>query len=552
VRIKASWRKGARVRARTLKRLGSVVVSLAFACSSGGGNKSPPPANGGSGSVSGTVTYDAVPAVYSPASGGGTLNFAGAVRKPVRFATVHVMKGTAVLATTTTDASGHYALSYTAPDGAGQLQVVALAESTNPVIRVVDNTDGGATWALSGTLDLTTTSKDLHGTHGWTGSAYDAARRSAAPFSVLDVMYTASKGFQAVRPAVVFPALVVNWSPNNTSQPGDPALGQIGTSHYSPAGNQIFVLGKAGVDTDEFDTHVIVHEWAHFFEANLSRADSPGGPHATGDNLDPRLAFGEGYGNALAAMLLPESIYADTAWRGSDIVAGGFDAETEPSPSAGSAPNPQDDPGPGAFSEMTVMRLLYDLYDSGTNETFDQVGVGLGVIYDVLTGPQKSTTALTTIASFVAGLKAHPSTNATTVGAIDALLAHYKIGPITDAWGAGDAGLAAMYVPVTIPATTSILIGGSSVAGETNKWNENEYYVFTGNGQRVTISATSAGDVALTLYEDGKDLGTQDSNATGTESVQGTTKSGSTYVVNLVASGSTSGDYQVNLSFSSP
>lgn len=543
------------MKTRTGKMLGAAVVCLGLACSSGGGNKGPPSTPGTSGSVSGTVTYDAVPATYDPASGDGTLSFAGAVQKPVRFATVQVMKGTTVLATTTTDASGHYALSYTAPEGAGQLQVVALAESTNPVIRVVDNTDQGAIWALSGTLDLTTTSKDLHATHGWTGSAYDAARRAAAPFSVLDVMYTASKAFQAVRPAIALPTLEVNWSPNNTPQAGDPALGQIGTSHYSPGQNQIFVLGKAGVDTDEFDTHVIVHEWAHFFEANLSRSDSPGGRHVTGDNLDPRLAFGEGYGNALASMLLPETLYVDTSWNGTDLVAFGFDAETEPSPSEESAPYPWDDPTPGAFSEMTAMRLLYDLYDIGTNETFDQVGVGLGVIYDVLTGPQKSTKALTTIASFVAGLKAHPTVSATTLTAIDTLLAHYDIGPITDAWGTGDAGsghLAEMYVQVTLPATTSILIGGSTVAGETNKWNENEYYVFTGNGQRATLSAASAGDVALTLYEDGKNLVTQDSNATGTESIQTATKNGSTYVVNLVASGSTSGDYQVNLSFTSP
>ena len=33
------------------------------------------------------------------------------------------------------------------------------------------------------------------------------------------------------------------------------------------------------------------------------------------------------------------------------------------------------------FSEMSVLRVLYDLYDSGTNETFDQTALGLGPIY---------------------------------------------------------------------------------------------------------------------------------------------------------------------------
>jgi len=31
--------------------------------------------------------------------------------------------------------------------------------------------------------------------------------------------------------------------------------------------NAIDVLGKAGADADEFDSHVIVHQWGHFSEA---------------------------------------------------------------------------------------------------------------------------------------------------------------------------------------------------------------------------------------------------------------------------------------------
>jgi hypothetical protein len=56
----------------------------------------------------------------------------------------------------------------------------------------------------------------------------------------------------------------------------------------------MFLLGKEDVDTDEFDTHVVVHEWGHYFESAVSRSDSPGGNHALGDLLDARLAFGEG------------------------------------------------------------------------------------------------------------------------------------------------------------------------------------------------------------------------------------------------------------------
>ena len=186
-----------------------------------------------------------------------------------------------------------------------------------------------------------------------------------------------------VRP-VNLPLLKVNWSPNNVPQPGSKPQGRIGTSHYSFLEKEIYVLGRAGVDTDEFDAHIIVHEWGHFFEANLSRADSPGGPHSSGDILNPRLAFGEGYGNALASILLPEPIYADTThWSGSTLTAFGFDAESEPSIT--------DDPNKGAFSEMSVFRLLYDLYDSGSNEAYDRASYDLGHLYDVWVRPQKST-----------------------------------------------------------------------------------------------------------------------------------------------------------------
>jgi hypothetical protein len=490
------------------------------------------------------VTYDFVPATYDPASETGTLAFGSAAPRPVRNATVQVMKGATVLAQTSTDASGNYALSFT-ESGAGQLVVVALAQTTSPAIQVQDNTDNGAVWGIGATLDAATTTKDLHATHGWNGSSFEVAARTAAPFAILDSMYTAARAFQAVR-AVTFPALAVNWSPDNVPQAGNKAIGQIGTSHFSPAENQIYILGKDGVDTDEFDSHVIVHEWGHYFESNLSRSDSPGGPHTGGDVLDPRLSFGEGYGNALAAMLLPESVYADTSWAGGTLGAFGFDAET--------APTPTDDGSPSAFSESSVMRLLYDLFDTGSNEAYDGVAVGLGVVYDVLTGPQKTTQALTTIGSFIAGLKAQGGVNA---AAVNTLLAHYNIGPITDEWGTGDTGLSQMYADVTglTPCGTScfgtsIFLGGGL---DYNKWEQNQYYVFLGDGAQVSASATSGQDVALVVYQAGHQVAVADLlNGGGTENVSLSTGNGAVYVVNLVGFGATPGDYQVDLQFTSP
>lgn len=503
------------------------------------------PDNGGQSlTVTGKVTYDFVPAIYAPSSGSGTLDFAHASERPARNVKVQAMQGTTVLASTNADDQGNYQLTFSLGASASA-SIVALAQTTTPSILVEDNTSGNAIWAISDSVSAGTTVKNLHATHGWNGTSFDSAKRTAAPFAILDSMYTASKAFMAVRP-VNFPPLKVNWSPNNVPESGTKSQGFIGTSHYTSQEKQIYVLGKAGVDTDEFDSHVIVHEWGHYFEDNLSRSDSPGGPHGPGDKLDPRIAFGEGYGNALAAMLLPESVYADTNWGGSNgsLTAFGFDAET--------APAPTDDLVPGAFSEMSVLRLLYDLYDSGTNESYDQVGVGLGVIYDVLVGGEKTTDALTTIGSFITVLKAQPGVNA---AAVDTLLAHYNMGPISTAFGTGDEGqdgLHAMYATVSaLPYNnTSITLDGGY---EYNTWQQNQYFVFTGNGSSITVTANSGSDVAIAAYLKGTVVGQSDNTLSGTESFNFTSQLNATYV--LVLTGfekNLRSGYSVSLSIKSP
>ncbi len=496
---------------------------------SGGGGGGVGGGSGGSGgtTVSGRVTYDFVPAVYSPSTQVGRLDFANAVEKPVRNGVVRVVEGSNVLAATNTDESGNYSLSFNSSGGA--LTVQALAKTSNPEIRVEDNTDSNLLWAVTGAAPSGNGTLNLHARHGWTGTSYDAAKRIAAPFAILDSMYTASKAFMAVR-SVQFPPLKVNWSPDNVPQSGDLAQGFINTSHFSSSDGEIYVLGKAGADSDEFDTHVIVHEWGHYFEANLSRSDSPGGRHGPGDVLDPRIAFGEAWGNALASMVLPETVYTDTVWSGGSLTAFGFDAETEPTPT--------DDPTPNGFSESSVLRLLFDLYDPA-NESFDQVSLGLGPIYDVMVGPEKDTDAVTTLASFVAGLKQQSGVNVT---AVDSLLARYGVGPVTTGFGDGDTDLRGIFTTAALPYSGTIGLGGGYLP---NTWQQNQYYVFQGNGATITVTATSSQDVALAVYQRGAQLGKADANTSGTETVTFSSQSGARYVAVLTGFGTTSGDYNV-------
>ena len=495
----------------------------------GGGNLGTGGGTTGNITVTGRVTYDFVPASLS--GGSAALDFGRTSQRPVRRGVVQVIQGTTVLSATATGGDGSFSISYT-PNGTANLALYALSQSVEPSISIEDNTDTNLLWAVGSALTGQNQMVNVHAAHGWTGTGYDAANRAAAPFAILDSMFTASRAFMAARPTINFPPLKVNWSPHNTPQAGDPALGQIATSHFSPSENELYILGKDGADTDEYDSHVIVHEWGHFFEANLSRSDSPGGRHGPGDILDPRIAFGEAWGNSVAAMVLPETMYVDTNWNGGSMSGFGFDAENEPPTT--------DDPTPSGFSESSVLRVLYDIFD-GNNESFDGFGVGLGPIADVLTGPQRNTDAMTTLASFVTSLKAQPGVNAV---ALHTLLAHYQIGPITTAFGDGDPGLRGMYTTAALPFGGMIAPGGGN---SPNSWQQNQYYVINGNGQNLTVAATSTEDVAIAVYRRGMRLGGADVNTTGTESFSFNAQAGNTYVMVLTGYGQNPVDYDVSV-----
>jgi hypothetical protein len=136
---------------------------------------------------------------------------------------------------------------------------------------------------------------------------------------------------------------------------------------------------------------VVVHEWGHYFEDNFSRSDSVGGPHALGESLDARLAFGEGWASALAAMALDKPLYCDTGPAGT---TGGFGFSVE---SSGFGVQ-------GWFNEISVATFLYDLFDTDADGT-DNDSIGFGPIFDTMAGPQASTPAFTSMFSFATELK---------------------------------------------------------------------------------------------------------------------------------------------------
>jgi hypothetical protein len=162
----------------------------------------------------------------------------------------------------------------------------------------------------------------------------------------------------------------------------------------------------------------MIHEWGHYFEANFSRADSIGGPHTNGDRLDIRVAFGEGWGNGWSAIATDNPIYFDTM---GVRQSNGFYMDIEN----------QVTQNPGWFSEVSVQKILYDLYDSH-DDGRDKLSLGFKPIYKVLTGPQKTTPAFTSIFSFITYLKEQ---NPSVANKIDDILASENIDSIQNIYG---------------------------------------------------------------------------------------------------------------------
>jgi len=449
--------------------------------------------------VTGKVNFEFVP----PNAVCQGLDFGSTFVKPVRGATVQLIDAgsSAVLATTQSDDNGDYSFANIDVDTMVRLRIRAELRKTTGLsgwdVEVRDNYDvSGSPPALGSRPlyvvegnDFDTGSagvlvQDMTATTGWDGASY-TSDRAAAPFAILDTFYTAMKFIESVDPDVFFPPLDAFWSVNNTSSVrGDIDVGELGGSFYSGGIDSLFLVGDAAEDTEEFDDHVIVHEWGHYFEDNLSRSDSFGGPHGIGQLLDPRLAFGEGWATALAGMALDDQLYCDTGAAGSNS---GFGIGAE-SGSYNAA---------GWYDEISVLRFIYDLFDTN-DEGGDSGSIGFGPIYAVMTGPQASTDAFTTIFSFASELRLtlDPAGQAL----LDAQLVREDMTPGFDRWGVGEANTAG-GAPDVIPIYTDITADGSTLpicvnsqfdsGRDGNKLTENRFL-------RITVPLTDQYDVTMT------------------------------------------------------
>ena len=424
--------------------------------------------------LSGKITYDHV--THNLAN--NTLDYANSVEANVRGATVELLNSAAdtILESTTSDENGDYSFIVT-PATSYVVRVKSELKKTGVAptwdFTVVDNTSGKALYSMNSTVPTINTVEVIHNINapsGWDGTGLNNGR-VAAPFAILDSVYEAKEKVITADATINMVALELNWSVNNVAASGDKANGQIGTSHFD--GTSVYILGAKDSDTDEYDGHVIVHEWGHYFEEQHSRSDSIGGPHGGGDKLDIRVAMGEGFGNALSGIVTDDPFYRDS------FGTNGFSINVESNPVGTNK---------GWFSESTVQSLIYDFYDS-TNDASDNLSLGFTPIYQVLIGGEKNTPALTSIFSFANQLKLASSENSS---AIDALLTSQGI-IVNDDFGTGETndGGDARNLPVYHSLTNSGVL-------ELCSYGTNGQHNKLGNRKFVKIEITNAGSYTIT------------------------------------------------------
>jgi hypothetical protein len=467
----------------------------------------------------------------SPVAGDSRLDFAQPVVTPCRFVRVQALSSdNTVLSESGTNSQGEYQLSL--PAGTGQVKVRVLSETATVAgfqggIRVQDNTQNNALYASdsslvnagSGRLDmLLQTGYDAQGNQ-------TASVRGSSPFAALDGLLTGYLFWVStgVDPTPL-PKCIANWSELNRPGSGEVSSGAIDTSHFRSDPNQLYILGDRNTDTDEYDWHVMIHEFGHWIQFNRFRSNGGGGGHGAGQIKEPLLTFAEGFGNATGGLALNDAIYRDT-----DKNSGRSSSMER---NLG-----QQDSSPGWFSEASVELLIYDLFDpigveAGSNFN-DQLALPLSALRQALDF-QKESPALTTVFSFLAGLRA----NGVTQGQLEPLLA--VLSPSADfglnsqeEFGAGETHSAGLpSLPLYVDVTTEVSRDNANQAAvplalkaqldtDENWLQANRYWMFVGDGQPLTVtvknSTSATGNVEMDAFGAGRNLGNRSPNTAASD-----------------------------------
>lgn len=431
--------------------------------------------------ITGVINYERVP--FSATQGSG-LDYNNIQTMPVRGAVIQALQGSCVQSSSETSSTGTYTLAVNPnTDITIRVQAKLYSDATAKYdFEVRDNTSSNGLYTLDGDSSdtgVTDSVRNLTATTGWGGSSYTGTRASA-PFAILDSIYESVMKVIAADVDVNMDSADIFWSKSNTTASGDKSKGEIETSHYT--NDQIYILGQENTDTDEFDEHVIIHEWGHYFEDNLSRFDSFGGTHSTGDMLDMRVALSEGLGNALSGMITDDPIYRDSA---SAAQAADFRFDLDENTNT----------NPGWFSEASVQSILYDIYDANADSN-DAVNLGFSGIYNAFSSTNYINQAsLTSLFSVIDEIKTlNPGLSAEIDALVSAQTSSSLIGvdAVTDRYGTGETHAAydtSAYASEILPIYKTISDDGVATAVCSHNFGKENNGVEVNQFLRLNVSS---------------------------------------------------------------
>lgn len=382
----------------------------------------------------GRITYDFIPSVD------GALMYEQTVARPSRGIRVELLDAMGNrLQDATTAVDGTYRFDVPVGQMSRVRAYAAIQRDVAPRwdFRVTDNTNNDQRYAMEGALlaaSMENTERNLHAASGWGGASYTQPR-AAAPFAIIDSVYeSVLRVADALEQSAYvgnLPPLELRWSPSNKPVEGIYELGEIGTSSYT--GEAIYLLGSEDNDTDEYDRHVIFHEFVHYIEHTLGRLDNIGGEHWLNESLDFRLAYSEGLANALSGAFAQDTLYSDA---GGTQQAAGFSYTIDE----------LDDTDPlGFFSELATQTFVYSYYAEASNDLSRNLRDIISALTD---NAYQNDSALHSVYTFASSLERKAPSQRTF---IDSLLAERRIVG-KGSWAEGEtyfgqSSLTQLYVP---------------------------------------------------------------------------------------------------------
>lgn len=270
------------------------------------------------------------------------------VPRPVRQAEVEILRASdgAVLGTGSTNNAGGFSINGIPASTTVRARI--YARGLNTAVR--DHPSTNALYTALGGSDTT----NGGGNASLPPLLLTVSSGAAAPFNIFDAAVK-SHQLQALIDLDVpplLPPLTLYWQPGST----------LGT-YFITGANAIHLLGTTS-DPDEFDDDIILHEIGHWVAENFSRDETPGGPHRITDQVDPRLAWSEGwahYWSAAVRRAFPgEYLTPSTQVDNFGGANSAFDIEGPSLPGKAVM----------ATNELAVAAVLWDLIDPA-NESFD-------------------------------------------------------------------------------------------------------------------------------------------------------------------------------------